>query len=50
VELLQQRISNISDVPRSKLMTFLKVWKRKIHLMKLGKPIKFVAINPEEVV
>lgn len=44
-------LSNISDVPRSRTYDILESLEKKgFILMKLGKPIKFVAINPEEVV
>ncbi len=44
-------LSNISDVPRSRTYDILESLEKKgFILMKLGKPIKFVAINPDEVV
>jgi sugar-specific transcriptional regulator TrmB len=44
-------LSNISDVPRSRTYDILESLEKKgFILMKLGKPIKFVALNPEEVV
>ena len=44
-------LSNISDVPRSRTYDILESLEKKgFILMKLGKPIKFVAIKPEEVV
>jgi sugar-specific transcriptional regulator TrmB len=44
-------LSNISDVPRSRTYDILESLEKKgFIIMKLGKPIKFVALNPEEVV
>ncbi len=44
-------LSNISDVPRSRTYDILEsLEKRGMIIMKLGKPIKFIAIKPEEVV
>ncbi len=44
-------LSNISDVPRSRTYDILEsLEKRGFIVMKLGKPIKFVALKPEEVV
>ena len=44
-------LSNISDVPRSRAYDILESFEKKgFILMKLGKPIKFVALKPEEVV
>jgi sugar-specific transcriptional regulator TrmB len=44
-------LSNISDVPRSRTYDILESLEKKgFILMKLGKPIKFVALKPEEVV
>ena len=44
-------LSNISDVPRSRTYDILESLEKKgFIMMKLGKPIKFVAINPEEVI
>jgi sugar-specific transcriptional regulator TrmB len=44
-------LSNISDVPRSRTYDILESLEKKgFIMMKLGKPIKFVAINPDEVV
>jgi sugar-specific transcriptional regulator TrmB len=44
-------ISNISDVPRSRTYDILESLEKKgFIIMKLGKPIKFVALKPEEVV
>src|SRR3989338_10971904 len=44
-------LSNISDVPRSRTYDILESLEKKgFVLMKLGKPIKFVALKPEEVV
>ncbi|MFZ5955861.1 MAG: TrmB family transcriptional regulator [Nanoarchaeota archaeon] len=44
-------ISSISDVPRSRTYDILEsLEKRGFIVMKLGKPIKFVALKPEEVV
>ena len=44
-------LSNISDVPRSRTYDILESLEKKgFIIMKLGKPIKFVAIKPEEVV
>src|SRR3970040_1965961 len=41
-------LSTISDVPRSR--TYDSLEKKGFIVMKLGKPIKFVALKPEEVV
>ncbi len=44
-------LSNISGVPRSRTYDILESLEKKgFIIMKLGKPIKFVAIKPEEVV
>lgn len=44
-------LSTISDVPRSRTYDILESLERKgFILMKLGKPIKFIAVKPEEVV
>jgi HTH-type transcriptional regulator, sugar sensing transcriptional regulator len=44
-------LSNISDVPRSRTYDILESLEKKgFILMKIGKPIKFVALKPEEVV
>jgi len=44
-------LSNISDVPRSRTYDILESLEKKgFIIMKLGKPIKFVALKPEEVV
>lgn len=44
-------LSNISDVPRSRTYDILEGLEKKgFILMKLGKPIKFIALKPEEVV
>ncbi|MDO8528772.1 MAG: helix-turn-helix domain-containing protein [Nanoarchaeota archaeon] len=44
-------LSNISDVPRSRTYDILESLEKKgFILMKLGKPIKFVALKPGEVV
>jgi len=44
-------LSNISDVPRSRTYDILEALeKRGFIVMKLGKPIKFVALKPEEVI
>ncbi len=44
-------LSSISDVPRSRTYDILESLEKKgFILMKLGKPIKFVAIKPEEVI
>jgi HTH-type transcriptional regulator, sugar sensing transcriptional regulator len=44
-------LSNISDVPRSRTYDILESLEKKgFIVMKLGKPIKFVAIKPAEVV
>lgn len=44
-------LSNISDVPRSRTYDILETLEKKgFVLMKLGKPIKFVALKPEEVI
>jgi sugar-specific transcriptional regulator TrmB len=44
-------LSNISDVPRSRTYDILESLEKKgFILMKVGKPIKFVALKPEEVV
>ena len=44
-------LSNISDVPRSRTYDILESLEKKgFIVMKLGKPIKFIALKPEEVV
>ena len=44
-------LSNISDVPRSRTYDILESLEKKgFVIMKLGKPIKFVALKPGEVV
>ena len=44
-------LSNISDVPRSRTYDILEsLEKRGFIIMKLGKPIKFVALKPGEVI
>jgi len=44
-------LSNISDVPRSRTYDILENLEKKgFIVMKLGKPIKFVALRPEEVI
>lgn len=44
-------LSNISDVPRSRTYDILESLEKKgFIVMKLGKPIKFIALEPEEVV
>lgn len=44
-------LSNISDVPRSRTYDILEsLAKKGFIVMKLGKPIKFIALKPEEVV
>ncbi len=44
-------LSTISDVPRSRTYDILEsLEKRGFIIMKLGKPIKFVALKPEEVI
>jgi HTH-type transcriptional regulator, sugar sensing transcriptional regulator len=44
-------LSSISDVPRSRTYDILESLEKKgFIVMKLGKPIKFVALKPEEVV
>lgn len=44
-------LSNISDVPRSRTYDILESLEKKgFIVLKLGKPIKFVALKPEEVV
>ena len=44
-------LSNISDVPRSRTYDILESLEKKgFVVMKLGKPIKFVALKPNEVV
>jgi len=44
-------LSNISDVPRSRTYDILEALEKKgMILMKLGKPIKFIALQPNEVV
>lgn len=44
-------LSNISGVPRSRTYDILESLERKgFVIMKLGKPIKFVALNPSEVI
>lgn len=44
-------LSSISDVPRSRTYDILESLEKKgFIMMKLGKPIKFVALKPEEVI
>ena len=44
-------LSNISDVPRSRTYDILETLEKKgFIVMKLGKPTKFVALKPEEVI
>ena len=44
-------LSNISDVPRSRTYDILESLEKKgFIVMKVGKPIKFVALKPEEVI
>src|SRR5574343_1451046 len=44
-------LSNISDVPRSRTYDILESLEKKgFIVMKVGNPIKFVALKPEEVV
>ncbi len=44
-------LSNISDVPRSRTYDILESLEKKgFIIMKIGKPIKFIAFKPEEVV
>jgi len=44
-------LSNISDVPRSRTYDILESLEKKgFIIMKLGKPIKFIALKPQEVV
>ncbi|MEK6890607.1 MAG: helix-turn-helix domain-containing protein [Nanoarchaeota archaeon] len=44
-------LSNITDVPRSRTYDILESLEKKgFIIMKLGKPIKFVALKPEEVI
>jgi len=44
-------LSNISDVPRSRTYDILESLEKKgFIIMKLGKPIKFIALKPNEVV
>ncbi len=44
-------LSNISNVPRSRTYDILETLEKKGYIvMKLGKPIKFVALKPEEVI
>ena len=44
-------LSNISDVPRSRTYDILESLEKKgFIVMKLGKPIKFVALKPHEVI
>ena len=44
-------LSNISDVPRSRTYDILESLEKKgFIVMKIGKPIKFIALKPEEVV
>lgn len=44
-------LSNISDVPRSRTYDILESLEKKgFIVLKLGKPIKFVALKPEEVI
>src|SRR4030043_1352282 len=44
-------LSNIGNVPRSRTYDILESLEKKgFIMMKLGKPIKFIALKPEEVV
>ena len=44
-------LSSISDVPRSRTYDILESLEKKgFIIMKIGKPIKFVALKPEEVI
>src|SRR4030043_2138142 len=44
-------LSTIGDVPRSRTYDILESLEKKgFIMMKLGKPIKFIALKPEEVV
>lgn len=44
-------LSNISDVPRSRTYDILESLEKKgFIVMKIGKPIKFIALKPEEVI
>ena len=44
-------LSNISDVPRSRTYDILESLEKKgFIILKLGKPIKFIALKPEEVI
>ena len=44
-------LSTISDVPRSRTYDILESLEKKgFIVMKIGKPIKFVALKPEEVI
>jgi HTH-type transcriptional regulator, sugar sensing transcriptional regulator len=44
-------LSNISDVPRSRTYDILESLEKKgFIIMKLGKPIKFIALKPDEVI
>src|SRR3989344_4805623 len=44
-------LSNISDVPRSRTYDILETLEKKgFIVMKLGKPIRFVALKPAEVI
>jgi HTH-type transcriptional regulator, sugar sensing transcriptional regulator len=44
-------LSNISNVPRSRTYDILETLEKKgFIIMKIGKPIKFVALKPEEVI
>ncbi|MBT4136211.1 hypothetical protein HOD75_01940 [archaeon] len=44
-------LSNISDVPRSRTYDILETLEKKgFIVMKIGKPIKFVALKPQEVI
>ena len=44
-------LSNISDVPRSRTYDILESLEKKgFIIMKIGKPIKFIALKPEEVI
>ena len=44
-------LSNIGNVPRSRTYDILESLEKKgFVIMKLGKPIKFIALKPEEVV
>ena len=44
-------LSSISDVPRSRTYDILESLEKKgFIILKLGKPIKFIALKPEEVI